>query len=289
MSSKLCVVEIKGGFGNQLFQYNFANFLKIKGFNVKIDNYFYKTLKKQKGITLRSEVFDPSLFNFKNISLFERQLFKLLKKLNDSKKIKKYLPFFEDKYYRYYKDTNFNDKNIIEPYSHFDGYWQDIHYLKLEPNFVNESLMKLDVINKAKNTIPQENSFMLIVRRGDYVDMDQDLGLDFYEECFEKISRISENPIINIFTDDIKWVEENDIFKNVSKIYGPKNEPQEVIELFSEMLKNNHFFVCNSTFSFFAALIGKKITSKIFVADPWFRNRNSKNLLFEDWIKIRNR
>ena len=41
----MCIVEIKGGFGNQLFQYNFANYLKSLGHNVKINNSFYSDLK----------------------------------------------------------------------------------------------------------------------------------------------------------------------------------------------------------------------------------------------------
>ena len=30
------VVEIKGGFGNQIFQYSFANYLKNKGYKVTV-------------------------------------------------------------------------------------------------------------------------------------------------------------------------------------------------------------------------------------------------------------
>ena len=31
------VVEIKGGFGNQIFQYSFANYLKNKGYEVTVN------------------------------------------------------------------------------------------------------------------------------------------------------------------------------------------------------------------------------------------------------------
>ena len=31
------VVEIKGGFGNQIFQYAFANYLKTKGYRVTVN------------------------------------------------------------------------------------------------------------------------------------------------------------------------------------------------------------------------------------------------------------
>ena len=31
------VVEIKGGFGNQIFQYSFANYLRNKGYKVTVN------------------------------------------------------------------------------------------------------------------------------------------------------------------------------------------------------------------------------------------------------------
>ena len=46
MKKNLCVVELKGGFGNQLFQYGFAYKLRTKGFRVKVSNTFFTTKVK---------------------------------------------------------------------------------------------------------------------------------------------------------------------------------------------------------------------------------------------------
>ena len=118
--------------------------------------------------------------------------------------------------------------------------------------------------------------------------MKQELSLNFYEKCFEIIEKTSNNPIINVFTDDITWVKNQKLFKNVNKIYGPEKEPNKILTLFSKMMNHENYFVCNSTFSFFAALIGSTKNSEIFIADPWFRNRESKNLSFKNWKKIKN-
>ena len=80
----------------------------------------------------------------------------------------------------------------------------------------------------------------------------------------------------------------NSIFDSATVIHGPEDKPEKVLELFSMMLRNKHYFIGNSTFSFFAALLGKKNGSKIFVANPWFRNRKTKNLIYEEWFKIDN-
>ena len=65
-SNSFFVVNIKGGFGNQLFQYNFANFLKELGYKVKIDNSFYSTTVNEPEITNRKEILNSKLFDFKN-------------------------------------------------------------------------------------------------------------------------------------------------------------------------------------------------------------------------------
>ena len=46
MKKNLCVVELKGGFGNQLFQYGFAYKLRTKGFRVKVSNTFLPQKKQ---------------------------------------------------------------------------------------------------------------------------------------------------------------------------------------------------------------------------------------------------
>jgi len=288
MPSKLCIVEIKGGFGNQLFQYNFANYLKSFGHNVKINNSFYSDLKNNPNLTLRKEVFSSEIFNFKNITAFELFLIKFLKKINESKKINKYIPFLKEKYYKYYKDNDFVSSEIKQPIVHFDGYWQDMKYLDLDNQYLKNCLAKVPQIKSSLDRLPPKDSYMLIVRRGDYVKMKQDLSLNFYKECFKYIFKTSINPTINIFTDDVEWVTNQKIFKNVNKVFKPEDNPEKVIYLFSQMLLHENFFVCNSTFSYFAALIGSSSNSKIFIADPWFRNRKSKNLALENWIKIKN-
>ena len=40
------VIEIKGGFGNQIFQFTFANYLRNKGFKVKVNTRFYNQFRK---------------------------------------------------------------------------------------------------------------------------------------------------------------------------------------------------------------------------------------------------
>jgi hypothetical protein len=288
MFNKLCIVEIKGGFGNQLFQYNFASYLKSSGYKVKVNTSFYQTLVTQSEITNRYQVLNEKIFGFKKTSKVENFILDKLRKINDSKKIIRIFPNFKNSIYRYFKDDDFKKNTDLNRISHFDGYWQDKDYIEDQGKFLKDSLKKVPILQNAMSEEISENSFLIIVRRGDYLKMQQDLSDNYYSKCFENIQKISNNPEINIFTDDINWVRNNSIFDSATMVYGPEDEPEKVLELFSMMLRNKHYFVGNSTFSFFAALLGKKSDSKIFVANPWFRNRKTKNLIYEEWFKIDN-
>ena len=57
MKKNLCVVELKGGFGNQLFQYCFAYKLRTKGFRVKVSNTFFTTKETNVNVTLEKRFY----------------------------------------------------------------------------------------------------------------------------------------------------------------------------------------------------------------------------------------
>ena len=61
------IVEIKGGFGNQLFQYNFANYLKLQNHKVSINNYWFKSEQDKYD---RSEIFDSYFEKISDASEF---------------------------------------------------------------------------------------------------------------------------------------------------------------------------------------------------------------------------
>ena len=287
-SNSFFVVNIKGGFGNQLFQYNFANFLKELGYKVKIDNSFYSTTVNEPEITNRKEILNSKLFDFKNINKYETYLIKKLIQFSSKKRFPFLTKIFKLRLFENVKEKDFSIHRSYPKIVYCDGYWQDLDFLTDDGEFIKSKLMKISIIKKAFSNTYIKDSFMLIVRRGDYLKMEQDLKLSYYEECLDVAKQLAKNPIINIFTDDVNWVNNQEIFNNVNSITGPEDDSSEVIKLFSNMIQNQHYFIGNSTLSFYAAIVGKKHDSKIFVAEPWFRNRETKNLLHSEWGRIKN-
>ena len=91
----------------------------------------------------------------------------------------------------------------------------------------------------------------------------------------------------DIFTDDPSWVQNQKIFENVSYIYPPSDQRDEVIDLFSEMLSYKNFVVGNSTFSFWGALLGSNEKSTVIISKDFYSKIELEtNNKFNNWIKI---
>ena len=286
----LCIlVEIKGGFGNQIFQFAFANKLKDEGFNVFINTEYFKFNREEiKDNTYRNLIIKENIFGLKKINIFYLYFFKILKKINESRKLNKLFKRSGLPYFIKLKDSNFDKKLLDTKFVHLDGYWQNIDNLVSQKEFLVEALSKIDILKKPINFLPQENTVMLLIRRGDYIKMEEDLSLNFYKKCIETITNKLDKFELSIFTDDIQWVKEQKIFDNAKRVFGPEEEPEKVLDLFSKMLQNKHFIVANSTFSLIAAFVKEMDDSIIIVSDPWFRNKEKEKLSLDNWIKIPN-
>ena len=70
------IVEIKGGFGNQLFQFAFANSLRKMGYKVKVKTNFYEQFESDNNYenTYRKLVLPETLFGFKKTNKLTNKL-----------------------------------------------------------------------------------------------------------------------------------------------------------------------------------------------------------------------
>ena len=194
MKNLCTLVEIKGGFGNQIFQFAFANKLKDEGFNVFINTEYFKFNREEiKDNTYRNLIIKENIFGLKKINIFYLYFFKILKKINESRKLNKLFKRSGLPYFIKLKDSNFDKKLLDTKFVHLDGYWQNIDNLVSQKEFLVEALSKIDILKKPINFLPQENTVMLLIRRGDYIKMEEDLSLNFYKKCIETITNKLDN------------------------------------------------------------------------------------------------
>lgn len=273
---------IIGGLGNQLFQYCKLNQFKKAGYKVIVDTSNNQKFKNHHLITFREVAFDPQLFEFDKIS--ENKLFfiNLLERINKNK----FLPSLNF-IYKEINDDNFR-KLKFKKYNKMIGYWQDVENLIIEKEFLIRSLSKHPLLSEAFNKSIKKGSSILHIRRGDYLKIDENLSNSFYLEALNYCEKHIDSFEFEIFTDDYSWVKKQKIFHNASKVHKNLNTKESDIIAFASMLNFENYIVGNSTFSLIPAVLSESKESKILVAEPWFRNKNKKLNVPNNWIKINN-
>ena len=167
-------------------------------------------------------------------------------------------------------EKNEIDFDNLKRINSFNGFWQNMKYV--EP-VLKDLLTDLKKDKRLENALLKEKNYktMLLVRRGDFTEYGLDLDLSFYEQALIKTD-IKNG--YDIFTDDVEWVKNQKLFNKSDNIFPPSDDKDKVIELFSRMLNYKNFIIGNSTFSFWGALVGSNIDSKIIISKKFAQKLN---------------
>jgi hypothetical protein len=263
------VIRLAGGLGNQLFQLACAN--KIANISlcekkkIKIDiSYLSKySQKRDFDANFLLEIF-PNL-KIGKLSFIEKFFSKL-----------RIARFIDSEFgnYALISSTNtlrnLNGKKI--KFVFLDGYFQDPYVIFPETerlkifNFLNVKHQKL--INLI---LKKQNSVAVHIRRGDYVQSKifRLIPLDFYHQA---INLISSPYNLFIFSDD------KEIAALLAVKYGGLDCSSLGLSLeeeFSLLASCNHYIIANSTFSWWAAVLGQRNNGRIIAPSNWYRNQKS--------------
>jgi hypothetical protein len=285
---KIAVVDIKGGFGNQVFQVAFSFFLESIGYRVFL-NYEYFDLDNSRSLILRGDD-----FRLQKADKMKILLFKLFNRISLSNKIPKIVKELLSRYFLKIKSTeDFENIYKLPSFLLCRGYFQDLSYLdSFRTEFEHYLEKRLKNMKDSKNFISSSNT-LLHIRRTDYLDMGEELNLDFYAKAISYCSEKVPNFEFDIFTDDLNWVKDNDVFKTAANIFEKKEDPfideaSEALNTFLAMLNYDNYIIGNSTYSLMAYEFSHSNNKKVIVAKPWFRNRFFGNVYPGESIFIEN-
>ncbi len=264
------IVDLSGGFGNHLFLYSLGLYLKKNGIKV----YFYNPEKKY--------YIDPSLFNFRKLENIKYSSLEIYKKLNKIHKNYKKISLDEVAKNNFNIEKIFLDKKIIS----FNGYFQN--YLIVNENLEELKKILLDISKDYKiNETDDTTNTMVHVRRSDYVNIGEQLDINYYKKAISYCQENIKNFNFNVFTDDYEWVKSQSIFKDANKIENSldieKRIEKNVLTTFFEMMNYKNFIISNSTFSWWSAILGSDNNSVVTCPEPFFRNEKS-DLTLDKWV-----
>jgi hypothetical protein len=294
--SKIKIVYLQGGLGNQLFQYAFARALGLRfGCQVKLDDSFFENQTKRvlslgrfnSTIQTANDVEIKNALEI-NTTFLEKLLGYLLKtEMKNSRYIEKSLSF---------DNACFSEKDK----KYFRGYWQSEKYFKNIEEIIRKELIITPLPSeqnaKTINTIKsQRNAVSLHIRRGDYIsdsranEIHGVCGLDYYRQALNLLkSRIGEFDLY-VFSDDINWAKYNLEFP-CNKVFVDWNDDVNNYEDLRLMSLCKHNIIANSTFSWWGAWLNQNPDKIVIAPKQWFADSNKNNepgdIVPESWIKL---
>ena len=290
----MIIVQLKGGLGNQLFQYAAGlSLASLHNVEVKVDISALKKPDEEIG-TVRN--FDLQHFSIPPATATQAEIDELLKSDFISSAIQKLLPPYKRKIY---KEAFFNfDPNFYKAGNHLylKGYRQSEQYFKNIKDLIRKQfVLQSQFINHLElktYDLQSTNSVSVHIRRGDYSDRIVTayhgmLPLDYYQSAFKWIDEKVKNPRFLIFTDDVKWVKENIALPAFAEFVSG-NITTNHYEDFYLMSKCQHHIIANSSFSWWAAWMNPNNNKVVIAPKKWFNNAslNTADLIPQGWIKM---
>lgn len=290
----MIIVRLKGGLGNQIFQYGFGRALSImKSSQLVFDKTWYFVNALTKSATPRRLVLNKFWIRDCSIRLMPVK-YCMMERRNRS-----------GTFFRKSKTTFINEdnlKNIDDIYNidnaYFDGYWQQYSRLNRIRNLlVEEVVPKASLLSRNCTRLVKESSepgsVAIHFRRGDYVTdvrTSNYHGLcstDYYNSSIEYLRRRISIKRLFVFSDDIEWVKDN-FMCNLPITYIDDSFNLNDVEAFWVMSKCSHFVIANSSFSWWAAWLSNSTNKIVIAPKKWLACDSNKEdqILPDDWIRI---
>jgi len=262
-------ISLKGGLGNQLFQYAYGRNLEHQGQKIIFNTSFFYG-GKVKSNTARDYKLDK--FNIETAAKFSTKKTLFLTFLN---RILNRLSLKNSDYYqneKYFK----NIEGIIRK------------EFTLKNPLTKESQAWQEKINRSGNSISVH------IRRGDYIQDKKTKAhhgacdMEYYKKALEiiKLKSDKQSAEIFVFSDDINWTKENINFSSPTYfISNPQIPDYEEMYLMSLC---KHQIIANSTFSWWSAWLNQNVNKIVVAPKQWLANKtaNELDILPKTWIQI---
>ncbi len=280
----MIMVKLKGGLGNQLFQYATGLQLAHKNHTkLLLDCFDYGPKKYLARDRARSYELNHFAITSR-VALFpELVLYRIgARRLN---------PMFE-------KDFTFDSAIVNAPdNSYIVGHWQSYKYFEsINELILHEfsfkqppSTKNADILQK----ISKNEAVSIHIRRGDYITdhlttlVLEPRPLEYYYKAINELTKSVKNPHFYVFSDDPVWVK-NNLILNHPTTYIDHNQGIKAYEDLRLMSLCQHFIIANSTFSWWGAWLSQNPNKIVIAPKQWFRDtsKDTRDLIPANWLRM---
>lgn len=292
----MVIVYLKGGLGNQMFQYAAARSLSWRhGTTLKLDISFLEG--DQAGHTSRTFELDHFCITAEKASRWEISTMSGTGKTGLNTAVTRIFQRVAD--YTGYREKWFQfdpDLLTFPANVYLEGYWQSERYFADIREIIRKEFKVITPL-KDKNLefsdeIQAVNAVSLHVRRGDYV-MDEKTramhgvcDLAYYLRAEDRITQTLRDPYFFVFSDDPEWVSDNLKLRHPTRYISHNGgKAHEDLRLMSLC---NHHVIANSSFSWWGAWLSTAPDKLVIAPDRWFNDPsiNTSDLIPSDWQRL---
>ncbi|MDE7268917.1 MAG: alpha-1,2-fucosyltransferase [Acetatifactor sp.] len=297
------IVKVKGGLGNQMFQYAFHRLLQEKYHceDVRLDLKYYgeagvDDIRLSRLGRMHTRFQAATDAELRKICLFKHEG----NPLSRSYRIKVGLDAKLNKKYFFENNRAYRDVPGLLHYQYFDGYWQSWRYLEpiagqLKQEFTCDTLSERTL--EYRKLFSGMNSVFVGVRRGDYFDNEKlanhygRTDVEYYKKAVAYMKEKLDNPVFVFFSNDMPWVKE---YLN-GEVLGLEadsiiyREEQDITDDFEElfvMRSCRNAIVTNSTFNFWGAWLMENSDKIVVTPKDWFKDGKPIDIIPDDWVRI---
>lgn len=292
----MIIVRIRGGLGNQLFQYSAGYALAKKNNDTLcMDSSFYS---KQ---SLRSFKLDFLNITYSNKS--EKLKLPFVVRLTKNRIVNRFfrrcLRITSYKAKKDYSVLLYVGKKTVKAFNaaaskniYVDGYFMSEDFFNdYRDDLLKQFSQKYETSEdylKYLTLIKGNNSVAVHIRRGDFLKAKKRdkkyylLTKEYYERCFEYMNVHLEKPVYFFFSDDINWVKENFGTKSNYFFVSLKTNNPDIDEMML-MKSCKNIISANSTFSWWAAWLNTNSNPIVLVPNKEY---GPDHMIPNRWIKI---
>ena len=290
----MIVVKIKGGLGNQLFQYAFARAFQEKRCDDKLIldvSGFEKD--KQRNFSLsnfelsnKCYVEESSKYNARYDRLtnqFLRVATKIMPRIAFKYLSRKGILVWDR--IDYIEIPKIDNENV-----YINGYWQSEKYFSSIKSQLKKEIIcpikDVQLLEKIRNS----NSVCVHIRRGDYLLPQNHLLVcteEYYKAVINKIFENFHDAKFFVFSDDIGEVKRMNLFdeKLKERVHFVESVHPDYEEIML-MSSCNHFIISNSSFSWWAQYLTNNANAVIVAPSVWYDDGRSTDIHLKNWLLL---
>ncbi len=293
----MITVELMGGLGNQMFQYAIGRHMALLNqTDLFLDKQFLDDRRpRRKGFVFRNydlDLFDlPVRFASSEMASSYGRTAPLLRRIVNKISPAQATEYVPEKHFHFNREVLTRRGNL-----YLSGYWQSPQYFEaIAPIIRADFSFPFRLPAKTQllyDTISTTNSVCVNVRRGDFVTnpVHGTASLAYYSQAEEKIASGVDEPHYFVFSDDIKWCQEN-LKIQAPVIYVDHQYAGEKFGHYLQLMHQcKHFIIPNSTFAWWAAWLSPHKDKLVIAPKKWFNRplwpTDTNDLIPDSWVRL---